>query len=74
MWIVIDEDRRSGTNALPFSSREAAEVAARDYAGPGAEPAELTEAAREDGWVLLLEYGAEGECVRVVRRELDRWP
>jgi hypothetical protein len=27
-----------------------------------------------DGWVLLLEWGTEGDGVRVVRREMDATP
>jgi hypothetical protein len=33
--------------------------------------AELTPAMREDGWVLYVPYGTEGDCVRVVKRILD---
>lgn len=28
-------------------------------------------AMRRDGWVLLLAYGTEGDCVRVVKRTMD---
>jgi hypothetical protein len=73
IWIVLIEDRHISVDPHPFSSEEAAIGAARSAvpARYGAEEEELTDSAREDGWVLCLSYGTEGDCVRVVKRMLD---
>ena len=36
----------------------------------GSEREDLTDGMRRDGWVWYRGYGTEGDCVRVVRREL----
>jgi len=85
VWIVIDEDRHTDVEARPFSTEERAFEYARDQAGdmslpegtgpdevehvPGEQ--ELTPRMRQDGWVLLLVYSIEGDCVRVVKRTMD---
>jgi hypothetical protein len=85
VWIVLDEDRHADVEALPFSTEEAAFAEARDRAGdmslpegtgpddvehvPGEQ--ELTSRMIELGWVLLLVYSIEGDCVRVVKRTMD---
>jgi hypothetical protein len=70
-WIVLIEDRHDNTGAEPFSSEEAAAAYARGHAGEDAEEEPLTERMTEDGWTLLISYGTEGDCVRVVRRTVD---
>lgn len=84
-WIVLVEDRHTDVEARPFSTEELATTYARDQAGDMSLPdgvgpdevehvpgeRELTPAMREDGWVLLLVYGIEGDCVRVVKRAMD---
>jgi len=80
VWIVLVEDRHADVNALPFTSEAAALEAAHAEAEANARDpqdvheAELIQAAIRDGWVLLLEYGTEGGCVRVVKRQLDAEP
>lgn len=85
IWIVLDEDRHSDVDAVPFSTEAAAFAYARDQAGDMALPdgvtadevehvpgeQELTPGMREDGWVLLLVYSIEGDRVRVVKRTMD---
>ena len=79
VWVVLVEDRHTDVEALPFTS----EVAALEAAHAGADAnarhgdvreAELTPQMIADGWCLLLEYGTEGDCVRVLKRELDVAP
>lgn len=70
IWIVLVEDRHADVDALPFTTEEAAIAAARAEAPADAEEQELTPAMRADRWVLDLLYGAEGDCVRVIRRTL----
>jgi hypothetical protein len=70
-WIVLVEDRHSDVDALPFSTEEEAIAKARDLVPEDAEEEELTTAARRDDWVLLLSYGTEDDCVRVVKRTMD---
>jgi hypothetical protein len=85
VWIVLVEDRHADVDALPFSTEDAAFAYARDYAGDmslpdGTGPDEvehvpgeqkLTPRMTEDGWLLLLVYGIEGDQVRVVKRAMD---
>jgi hypothetical protein len=69
IYIVILQERHIDVDALPFSTKEAANSYARELAefyarGPGdieESPGELYHA----GW------GPEGDCVGVVKRELD---
>ena len=70
-WIVIVEDRHSDVDALPFSTEAAAVAEARDSVPDDAEEGRLTDGMRKSGWVLLLSYGTEGDCVRVVKRTMD---
>lgn len=77
VWIVLIEDRHSDGEALPFSTEAAAVAAARKVAAryardPGeVEDVVLNQAMLNDGWVLYLSYGPEGDCVRVIRRTMD---
>lgn len=75
VWIVLIEDRHADVEARPYSTEDAALAAARE-AVDGARDvdcdAQLTTASRRDGWVLYLPYGSEGDCVRVVKRQMDR--
>ena len=77
VWIVLIEDRHADVEALPFSSEAdalgAAEDAAADNAGQSREvrEVELNPTMLAEGWILLLEYGLEGDCVRVIRRPMD---
>jgi hypothetical protein len=80
VWIVITEDRHADVEADPFSTEQAAVDYAREAAAENAgvhlevTEAQISQRARDDGWVLVLEYGSEGDCVRVVRREMDATP
>lgn len=71
VWIVLIEDRHADVEALPFSDKDKA--IARAYAEvPDFSVTEpLTPVMREDGWVLYLSYGNEGDCVRVLERAMD---
>jgi len=71
-WIVIDEDRHAGVNALPFSTEAAAVEYARSLLPDDATEEPLLSQAMRDGWVLCLTHGAEGDCVRVVKRTVDK--
>lgn len=81
IWIVLVEDRHASVDARPFSDEQVAVDAARAVAGTYAYnpadvdwDAELTEGMRNDGWVLYLPYSVEGDCVRVVKRQMDEDP
>ena len=76
VWIVLIEDRHSDVEALPFSSEERAVEYARVMGerSDGAQPAELTPGMRQDGWVLYVPYGTEGDDIRVVKRTMDEVP
>lgn len=78
LWIVLVKDRHSSVDARPYSDRETAGADARDRAGDAAEEPALTERQVQDGTVLWLGYGTEGDCVSVIRREMDvriaQWP
>jgi hypothetical protein len=80
IWIVLVEDRHTDVDALPFTSEVAALQAARAEAEANARDpqdvseGELTQTAIRDGWVLLLEYGTESDCVRVIKRQLEADP
>ena len=71
IWIVIVEDRHSDVDAFPFASEQAAEAAAYRKVPDDAELQDLLPGMVRDGWVLYLRYGTEGDCVRVIKRELD---
>ena len=71
IWIVLIEDRHSDVDARPFSSEEQAAEYARSQVDDTDLPDELNDAMRKDGWVLYIPYGAEGDCVRVVKRTMD---
>jgi hypothetical protein len=71
VWIVLIEDRHSDVDARPFSSEEAAIAVARSLVPDSAEEEPLNDAERQDGWLLLLIYGTEGDRVRVIRRSLE---
>jgi hypothetical protein len=76
LWIVLIEDRHADVEASPFSTEEAAVTAARRMAAEYARDPEdvgdaaLTVGMRQDGWVLYLPYGPEGDCVRVLKRQM----
>lgn len=76
VWIVLIEDRHSDVEALPFSSEERAVEYARVMGerSDGAQSAELTPGMRQDGWVLYVPYGTEGDDIRVVKRTMDEVP
>ena len=73
IWIVITEDRHADVEVTPFTD-EAAAIAFAESEVPeddeGSEREDLTDGMRRDGWVWYRGYGTEGDCVRVVRREL----
>lgn len=73
IWIVITEDRHIDVDARPYSTMPAALSAAREWTSDqrNVVETELTDAMARDGWVFYQEYGTEGDCVRVVERELD---
>jgi hypothetical protein len=71
VWVVLIEDRHADVEALPFSTEGAAVAEARDSVPEFAEEEQLTPDMRKHGWVLLLSYGTEGDCVRVVKRTMD---
>lgn len=77
VWIVMIEDRHADVAALPYSTEEGAIASARALAAEYAQSSDdvqeavLTDGMRRDGWVFYLPYGAENDCVRVIRCEMD---
>ena len=81
IWIVLVEERHTDVQAIPFSrAADAVATAQREATenagGPGEVEwdAELSQDMRDDGWVLYLPYGTEGDCVRVVKRRMNEVP
>lgn len=73
IWIVLIEDRHADVEALPFSSEATAIDTARARAGhDGVTREEMTNAMRQDGWVLNLPISEEGDRIRVIKRTMDR--
>ena len=78
IYLVITEDRHADTEVTPFTDEaEAIAFAGQqvtDYArhpeSIGPEDRELNDAMRRDGWLWYCRYSAEGDSVRVIRREL----
>lgn len=78
VWIVLVEDSHADVAALPFSSEAQAISEARAQAQANARhpdtirwDEQLTQQMRDDGWVLYVPYGPEGDCVRIVKRAMD---
>jgi hypothetical protein len=71
VWIVIDNNRHGGTDAIPFSSQPAAVVHAYSLAPGDALPEPLNDDMMRDGWAFYLPYGTEGEDVHVLLRTVD---
>lgn len=72
VWVVLIKDRHADIEVLPFSTEEGAITKARSWVPPEyAREEQLTPDMRKSGWVLLLSYGTEGDCVRVVKRTMD---
>lgn len=71
IYIVITEDRHADVEVAPFADEAAAFAHAEDeVAGTEDQDRELTEEMRRRGWLWYCGYGTEGDCARVVRREL----
>ena len=77
IWIVLHEDRHTDADAQPFSTEDAAiadawkAAKASTWRPDDVREESLTDGMRREGWVLLLEYGTEGDRVRVIRRQVD---
>jgi hypothetical protein len=77
IWIVIIADRHFDIDAKPFTREEDAIAAAREAAaGIASRPGDVVDEplgidARDDGWVLYLPIGHEGDHVIVVKRQMD---
>jgi hypothetical protein len=71
IYLVILEDRLFDVEVMGYRDRDEALRAAwgllDDY--DGTEKA-LNAAMADDGWIFYGPYGPEGDCVRVVKREL----
>jgi hypothetical protein len=71
IFIVITQDRHADVEAAPFADEAAAFAHAESQVeGTHDQDRELNDAMRRDGWLWYCGYGTEGDCVRVVRREL----
>lgn len=76
IFIVITEDRHSDVEVTPFAHElDATDFAGREVALCARHPEmiqhELNDAMVNDGWLWYCRYSAEGDSVRVVRRELQ---
>jgi hypothetical protein len=75
MYVVLIEDRHSEPDAQLFSYEYTAVQFARQAAAHDgdAEVTEypITEAMRQQGWLYYATWSDEGDCVRVMYRELD---
>lgn len=69
LYIVILEERHIDVDALPFTTAEAANAFARQLAEFYARgPDDIEESGGE---LYCAGWGPEGDCVSVVKRELD---
>lgn len=78
IYVLIIEDRHSDTEARLFSTPEKAIAAAHDYLKEfDASTVDIEDASMsvEDlalaGWLFYACYSTEGDCVRVLRAEID---
>ena len=70
VFIVVIQDRHGEVEIHPFSDAQMAVDLAWANVPVGTEAARMNEAMVEDGWMLYLPYGTEGDFVRVIRRKL----
>lgn len=71
IYIAIVEDRHTDTEVYPFSTPEAAIQFAWSEAEKNARRMEDIEEETIDGWLYYACYSTEGDCVRVVAKDLD---
>lgn len=79
VYVVLTEDRHAETEAEVFAEQEEAVAYAEEVASgydrssldPGDREGTLSASMIQDGWVRYLPCTDEGDCVRVVRRELQ---
>jgi hypothetical protein len=78
IYIVLTEDRHADAEATPFADEASAVAFAEQQVNDCArhpesitpEDRELNDAMKADGWIWYCNYSSEGDCVRVLRREL----
>lgn len=82
IYLVIVEDRHEDVAVYPFTEEAAALACAEHIVAERLRHPEhldpeddaLTNDMRADGWIFLRHYSVEGECVRVVVREMNKGP
>ena len=73
IYIVICEDRHSDIDVKVFLDPDRAIEYAKNSVLEDWDVREqaLTEAMKRDGWIFLVDYGTENDCVRVERGQLN---
>lgn len=79
IYVAIWEDRHTDTDAIVFSTAEAAIAWAKKTCREfdrfddleETEGNDLTAEMQRDGWIYVGEYSCEGDGIRVVRRVVD---
>lgn len=69
-YLTIIEDRHTDVDVYPFSTQEKAIEFAREYLDACDDVVE-DEALAVGEWLFYATYSTEGDCVRVVKKELD---
>ena len=75
IYIVIVEDRHTDAQVRPFSTAAKAIAEAVKIGKAGARsPRDYQERPdlADDEWLFFAQYSGEGDCVRVVKAELDK--
>ena len=75
IYIVIVEDRHTDAQVWPFSTAAKTIHEAIKIGKAGARsPEDYQEYPNplDEGWVFYAQYSGEGDCVRVVKAELDK--
>jgi hypothetical protein len=78
VYLVVVEGRHADVDVTVFAAeQDAADFAQACLAGTSRSEENLEDSALSpsmiaDGWLAHLPYGAEGDCVRVMKRELRK--
>ena len=77
VYVVILEDRHLDVGVFVFSNKDKAidwaRIEARKCCHHEADykETEVTSRMQLDGWVFAADYSCEGDCIRVVEREIE---
>lgn len=76
IYILVLEDKHIDVAVHPFTDKDTAISNAKHLAKKYAREEgdyEEHDYGRNEGWVFFAQYSFEGDCVRVVEVEMDKW-